>query len=476
MSNASNTVTLFETLWAELGGAPATLSTLSIDGPTEILPSVYPVTSFAAATVGLATLAVAEWFALRSGDPLAAVSVDRSHAAIAFRSERYLERPALAWPPLWDPIAGDYATRDGFIRLHTNYPHHRAAAERVLGADQNRDQVRASVARMEAATLEAAIVAEGGCAAMMHTRQEWSRHPQGKIISRSPTIEREISDSRATPRPQTTRAEPDSKRPLAGVRVLDLTRVIAGPTCTRVLAAWGADVLRIDPVGFEDPDLLIADTTVGKRCAALDLRDGDGRRRFEQLLAEADVLVHGYRSDALADLGYDSATVRSRNAALVVAALDAYGFDGPWRARRGFDSLVQMSCGIAERGRAVFGTDVPKPLPAQALDHGGGYLLAATVCRSLCDTATGQRAIDARLSLAGTAKALMAMGETGDPETPEPSPDVVEAFHVEETGVFGRIRRVACPGRIGEAVPHWTRPAGRIGSDEPRWSDGESRP
>jgi hypothetical protein len=460
---------LVKTLWAEVGGNTASLSALSITGSKEVLPSVYPVTEFAAATVGLATLAVAEWATVRSGAPLATVSVDRAHAAIAFRSERYLERPMHAWPSLWDPIAGDYVTRDGFIRLHTNYAHHRAAADRVLGSENTRDQVEKAVARMDSLELEAAIVSEGGCAAMMRTQTEWSQHPQGEAVGNVPTIDRDVVPFAGTrPGPSSSEAA-DPSRPLTGIRVLDLTRVIAGPVCTRFLAAWGADVLRVDPVGFLEADLLMADTTVGKRCTTLDLRDKEGRQQFDSLLARADVVVHGYRSDALSRLGYDSSALRRNNPSLVIGTLDAYGFVGPWSTRRGFDSLVQMSCGIAARGQNIFGTELPKPLPAQALDHGSGYLLAAAVCRSLCDARTQADSIDVRVSLAGTAKALMSMGESGDPLAPEPAAQLIESFQLAESGPFGQIRRVACPGRIGKWSPRWDRSAVWIGSDDAIW-------
>ncbi len=471
---------LFPSLWSNLGGSPALLSSLTFDEGRINLPSVYPVSEFAATTVGLATLAVSEWEALRNESEIRSSRIDCDHASLAFRSERYLARPAEPWPSLWDPMAGDYATRDGFIRLHTNYPHHRAAAERVLGSGEDHDRVAREIARRDAVPLESEVVAEGGCAAALHSQEEWQAHPQGSVVHAQPPFDlmspvasllvSETVSGSSTARDRLGRAP--IGRPLAGVRVLDLTRVIAGPTCTRLLAAWGADVLRIDPVGFDEGAGLLADTTVGKRCAALDLREAKARQRFAMLVAEADVLVVGYRSDALGALGFDRATLREANPLLVIAALDAYGFEGPWKARRGFDSLVQMSCGIAARGQAVYGTAMPKPLPAQALDHGTGYLLAAAVCRGLTQAHAQGACVDAQLSLAGTATALMDMGENGDPEAPEPVPSDVEPYLLEESGPFGAIRRVACPGKIGDDHPEWTRPAGQLGADAAEWPTG----
>ncbi|MFK7897722.1 MAG: CoA transferase [Myxococcota bacterium] len=459
-----------------LAGPSDLLEALSFRDGSVVLPSVYGVSDFAAATIGLASLAVAEWEVLRREETLGqvgeigAVEIDRDHASVAFRSERYLARPAKAWPSLWDSMAGDYPTRDGFIRLHTNYPHHRAAAERVLGPGEDRTRIDQVIARLDAAELEREIVAEGGCAAAMHSAAEWAEHPHGRIISSAPPLTLARSARQAESRPHRPLPPAPAGRPLAGIRILDLTRVIAGPTCTRFLAAWGAEVLRIDPLGFDEGEALLADTTVGKRCAGLDLKQDEGQKRFEALIAEADALVVGYRSDALDALGLTTEVLRKANPRLVIAALDAYGFEGPWRARRGFDSLVQMSCGIAARGQAVYGTTMPKPLPAQALDHGTGYLLAAAVCRGLTETRRNDKIVDARLSLAGTAQALMAMGEIGDPERPEPSDAEVEPFLVREEGHFGQIQRIACPGRIAGVPPKWTRPAGPLGLDSPDWA------
>lgn len=491
---------LREHLWQQMGGAPEHLDTLSFEGPKEILPSVFGVTELAGSTIGLATLAVAEWRDRLEADAASTkrtngsvaqgrsasapspdvVRIDRTHAGIAFRSERYLERPGLEWPSLWDSMAGDYATRAGFIRLHTNYAHHRAAAERVLGPGDDREDLARRIEAWSAEDLESEIVAAGGCAAAQRAASAWAAHPQGRLLVGEPTLQRQAAEppsswrsaepvlDRILRRRHADRA-PRDDRPLQGVRVLDLTRVIAGPVCTRFLAAWGATVLRIDPPGFAETDPLVAETTAGKRCAGLDLRDAKDREVFRSLVAEADILVHGYRSDALPGLGFDTAALREIHPTLVIARLDAYGFEGPWSTRRGFDSLVQMSCGIADRGQAFFGTDSPKPLPAQALDHGSGYLLAAAVCRALCDLHAGGSGADIQLSLAGTAQALMSLGEIGDPECPEPDRETVRRFLVEEVGDFGRIERVACPGSLGGQRPFWNRPASRLTTGTRTW-------
>jgi crotonobetainyl-CoA:carnitine CoA-transferase CaiB-like acyl-CoA transferase len=188
---------------------------------------------------------------------------------------------------------------------------------------------------------------------------------------------------------------------------LDLTRVLAGPVATRFLAGLGAEVLRLDPPGWDEPGVL-PDVTLGKRRTRLDLRTRAGRDRFEALLRGADLLVHGYRPGALDGLGWDAAHRQALRPGLVEVSLNAYGWDGPWRDRRGFDSLVQMSCGIAEAGMARLGKEKPFPLPVQALDHACGYIMAAAALISLRRRReTGMGSIT-RLSLARVARLLLA--------------------------------------------------------------------
>jgi hypothetical protein len=456
---------LLERLWLALGGAPEALDELTLHGPERLLPSVYEVSALAAASIAASLLAIAELHAVRNDAARRRVELDRRHAAAAFRSERYLS--ALGWqlPAPWDAIAGDYPAQDGFIRLHTNYAHHRDAVLRVLGVAASREAIRAAVLAWRGEELEEAVVAAGGCAAIMRTPPAWSAHPQGRALAQESLLA--IRTRRGTRPGFVTRASPVA--PLAGVRVLDLTRVIAGPVCTRMLAGYGADVLRIDPPGFEEVGALLAETTVGKRRAQLNLREASDRDTFERLLTDADVLVHGYRSDALAKLGFGPERLRAINPNLISVSHDAYGFTGPWSTRRGFDSLVQMSCGIAWRGAEAAGSQRPAPLPAQALDHGTGYLLAAAACRSLIRLLTEQLVSDVRLSLAGTAKLLMDLGDEGRPDTADFSSADAEPWLEHAATAFGGIRRVRCPSGIEGVAPNWLHPAGPLGVDRASW-------
>jgi crotonobetainyl-CoA:carnitine CoA-transferase CaiB-like acyl-CoA transferase len=454
-------------LWRALGGDQARTRGVSLSGPRHVLPSLYDVTGLSVGGVAAAALAVAELHGLRRGVETPAVELGSEEAALAFRCELYLQPLGWALPPVWDRLAGVYRTREGFIRLHTNYAHHRDAALRVLGTDAEREAVATAVARWSAEQLEAAVVRAGGCAAAMRGPGEWRAHPQGAAVVQKPLVRRQPSASGTGP-PGWATATPGD-RPLSGIRVLDLTRVIAGPLATRWLAAYGAEVLRLDPPGFEEVGALIPETTVGKRRARLDLRAPSGRAVFDQLLGDADVLVHGYRTEALARLGYDRERLRADYPELIVTQHNAYGFEGPWRDRRGFDSLVQMSCGIAARGMEVGASDAPRPLPAQALDHATGYLLAAATCRALSERLVHGRVVYSRLSLARTAHALMSHGEVGRLDIPEPAAEVVARYLERADSDLGPLRRVRVPGRIEGVAARYAVPAGSLGSHPARF-------
>ncbi|WP_264211240.1 CoA transferase [Leisingera thetidis] len=414
--------------------------------------SAFAVTELANASIAAVGLELARLIAALNLAPAAPeVSVDQRLASLWFSSSF---RPA-GWtlPSLWDSIAGAYGTRDGWIRLHTNLPHHRRAALQVLGCAGGREAVTAAVKHWQADSLESQIVAAGGVAAAMRSRADWLNHPQGRAVAAEPLIHW------VSPRPLQLRDRPQAtaERPLAGLRVLDLTRVLAGPVSSRTLAGFGAEVLRIDPPGWDEPGV-ITDISLGKRMAALDLTKGEDRLLFEHLLAQADVLVHGYRPGALDGLGYDQEARRQIAPNAVETTLDAYGWTGPWAARRGFDSLVQMSTGIADAGRNWAGTANPHPLPVQAMDHATGYLMAAAVLSALASAARGAAVPAARLSLARTAELLAGMEKTAaGAEFTEPA-DSDFGREVENSS-WGPGHRLAAPLSLDSAAMRWDLPA-----------------
>ncbi len=431
------------------------------------LPSWFAVTDLAVGSIATAGLMLARFVETSLNTPALPITngsiiVDRRLASFWFGMTL---RP-IDWeiPPAWDPIAGDYRTKDGWIRLHTNAPLHRKAALSVLGQYNDRAALESIVAKWSADELEDAIMEANGCAATMRDLVSWEQHPQGHAVSQDPLI---IWNNHGTV--DVKRHNPQPTRPLSGIKVLDLTRVLAGPVAGRFLAAYGADVLRIDPPIWEEPGV-IPEVTLGKRCAELDLKDKNDRTIFEKLLSEADVLLHGYRPQALIGLGYDPETLRSINPGIIDVSLNAYGWSGPWSNRRGFDSLVQMSCGIADFGMAMSDADKPVPLPVQALDHATGYLLAGAILHSLREYRQTGKVLSARLSLARVAHLLCQtqrpiLSKGLHPETPEDiSPEI-------EKTSWGLAQRIKFPLTIEGIPSFWNYPASALRSSQPVWLD-----
>jgi len=444
-------------LWRWAGGEPEALAHLDLVDEGQVLPSTFAVTRAAAAAVGATTLAAAQLWRDRGGAPdNPRVRVGGRESAVAFRSERYLR---VALEPGIDGRTGDYPTRDGWIRLHCNYPAHREAAQRVLGPTWQTDG-------WSAEELEQAVVDAGGAAAALRSGRAWADHPQGSVVARLPLIGRVRLGVEGAPLAP-------AARPLAGVRVLDLSRVIAGPVAGRTLAAHGAEVLRVGSDHLALLPELVVDTGFGKRFTHLDLRRSEGRDALLRLVAQADVVVQAYRPGALARLGLAPEQLAAVRPGLTVVDISAWGQAGPWRERRGFDSLVQMACGIADEGRIAAGdpTGPPRPLPAQVLDHATGYLAALGAIQALRHrhaTGGGSHVV---VSLAATAAWLQGLPRVPDGlAVPDPGPSDVEDLLLRDETPYGLVTHVRPPGHIDGAPLGWAIPPSRPGADPPSWS------
>jgi crotonobetainyl-CoA:carnitine CoA-transferase CaiB-like acyl-CoA transferase len=334
---------------------------------------------------------------------------------------------------------------------------------RTLGTSEDFDAVATALAERSAEDIEERVFAAGGIAAAVRPLGAWRAHAQGQALATEPLIAHQIVGEAAP------RTRPASELPASGVRVLDLTRVIAGPVCTRFLAALGAEVLRVDPP--RHPDMLpgvAADSLLGKRSAVLDLGGNDGLSTLKRLLDRTDVIVSGYRPGALERFGLSAEALAVRHPGLVIVELNAWGHSGPWSGRRGFDSVVQAPTGIAEAESRTGA--VPGALPCQLLDHGTGYLAAAAVFdglrRQSAEGATHLR----RLSLARTAMWLTSTSSTEAPTTepgsdPDPPPWLTEFDSAE-----GPVTAVTPPGSIDDRPLRWPFPLTGYGNDPPRWS------
>ncbi len=363
-------------------------------------------------------------------------------------------------PDVWDRFARDYRTSDGRVRFHTNAAHHRNAALSVLGEVGSVEAAIEKAAQWKSAALEEAIYRAGGCAVQLRTAQEWQRHEQGKAVAAEPIIQWGHGTSN-----DMSWVPEGSSRPLAGLKVLDLTRVIAGPVATRFLAGCGAQVLRVDPPDWSDGALEV-DMTVGKACAGLDLRQADDQATFSSLVAEAHVLVHGYRADVLDRLGFGRSKLHAINPRLLSVGLNAFGWTGAWRNRRGFDSLVQRSTGLA----VELGDDVVA-LPYQILDHSTGYLTATAVVQAVRARLFGVAVESARLSLARQAQLLLEVGVTAGSVPRLTSTETVGAVSTLgqpiEPSPWGDVRRFPPPFSIDGVQTGWTMPAQTLRSSEP---------
>ncbi len=482
-------------VWQGLGGDAGALDRLTITGPEHTLASPFAVTAAAVASVAAATLATAElWH--RRGGPLAPASVDSRHVAFACCSERYVAVEGRDLGDVWDPIAGVYRATDGWVRLHTNFRAHRAAALRALGLGDDADRVRvaAAVAGERAQDLEQRVYDAGGCAAALRSMAVWRASAQARALGERPLVgmadlgapaPASGPDGSGAGRWVRRRGGEAPARPLEGLRVLDLTRVIAGPVAGRFLAAHGAEVVRIDGPVPEDSAVLVADTTVGKRAASVDLATPAGRVAFEALLDRADVVLCAYRPAAMAALGLDPPELARMRPGLVVGTLSAYGGTGvgPWGERRGFDSLVQMVTGIADEGRRAHGATggrdgdagddaPPVPLPVQLLDHASGYLLAAGVVRALARGGDDGRSREVQVSLAGTSCWLDSLGRAGAPDVPPLPAERPDDLAVRLDGPLGTSHHITCPGSVEGAPPRWGSGPVPLGHDAPTWAAG----
>jgi crotonobetainyl-CoA:carnitine CoA-transferase CaiB-like acyl-CoA transferase len=475
------------------GRLPAGLEVLWVSGTPGLLPSRLPVEETAIACTAAALLAAAALHAQRGGDGgsrgAPAARLDRAHVAAAFRSEAYLRIGGEQAGPGFAPLSRFWRTADGWVRTHGNYPWHRAALLRALGCGDAQDAdvqdagasdaVAAALAELGAREAEDLVTGAGGVAAAVRAESAWRDEPPGRSVAATALVEpRAIAG--APPR-----WRPAGPLPASGVRVLDLTRVIAGPVATRYLAALGADVLRLDAPGRPELTAHAYDGLPGKRSALLDFGTAGGHARLHELLAAADVLVHGYRPHALERFGLGAQALAERHPGLVVVGLSAWGSSGPWGARRGFDSIVQAASGIA-MAESPDG-ERPGALPCQLLDHGTGYLCAAAALRALARQSVRGGTQFRELSLARTAHWLLGQprvtlpGETsprdtlpGDgsaaPGSQARAGEAAPAWLTTLDSAAGAVTTVRPPGQLDGEMLSWPARLSRYGGDEAVWA------
>ncbi|MDJ0386698.1 CoA transferase [Roseomonas sp. E05] len=443
---------------------------VALPGDEPGLPSSFRVGAAAQASIAAAALAAAE-IHRRRGGPAQHVEVPLRHALAEFRSERHLRLDDAPPPDPWDALAGLYRCGEGgAVRLHTNFPHHRDGILALLGGlPPEREAVAAALRGWSAAAFEEAAAEAGLCVAMLRDFAGWEAHPQGRALAGQPplVIER-MGDAPPTPLP------PFGARPLAGLRVLEMTRIVAGPVAGRCLAAHGAEVLHVSAAHLPSIPGLDMDTGRGKRTARLDLRQENGAARLRELLQGADIFLQSYRPGALAGRGFGEAAMAALRPGLICVSLSAYGHRGPWAGRRGFDSLVQTATGFNHAEAEAAGTPgQPRPLPCQALDHASGYLLALGAMAALLRRAEEGGSWRVRVSLAATGQWLRGLGRVADGfAAPDPGQaEVADLLEESESG-FGRLRAIRHAARMSATPARWEAPAMPLGSHEAAWIGG----
>lgn len=426
-------------------------------GADPVLRTPYRVGAAGAAALAAVGLAASELWSLRTGRRQQ-VAVDLRAAAASLRSGYYLKIDGKAPPAPWDPMSGFYPVRDGrWISIHCNFPNHRAAALEVLGTAEDRAKANEASQRWDGTELEDAIHAAGGCAGLARHAQEWVAHPHAAAVAAQPLLEiLKIGDAPPLPLPE-------GDRPLAGIRVLDLTRVLAGPTCARTLAEHGADVLKITAAHLPDSGAIELDTGLGKLAAHLDLRTPEGVATLRGLLRGADVFSQSYRPGALAGRGFSPEEAAKLRPGLVYVSLNAWGQTGPWKDRRGFDSIVQTVSGMAyasgEGGN-------PRLMPCSAIDYVSGTLMAFGAMAALARRAREGGSWLVRVGLARTGKWIVDRGTVDPAGAPAEEGAGLVMQTQSPAGLISHLKPVV---QLSETPPRWARPPVPLGHHRPEW-------
>lgn len=455
------------TIWRDFALPAEALGHLDLIEGRAGLPSSFAVGTAAQTSVAAAGLAAAEIWHRCTGDRQT-VSVDMRDAELECSAYFSLDGKQRE---LWHKFSGLYPCggdrTPGWVRIHANFEHHRDGALKLLGFSSaeglGRTDVERALRAWSAEDYEQAAAEAGLAVAALRHFDEWDAHPQARAIARLPLMSIEkigAADPVAWP------ALSAGGLPLEGLHVLELTRILAGPVAGRTLAAYGADVMLVN-----SPDLpnieAIPDTSRGKLSTHINLKTLAGRDQLQKLLADAHVFVQGYRPGGLEALGFGPADAARIRPGIVYVSLSAYGHEGPWAGRRGFDSLVQSATGFNLAEAEAFGSAAPKAMPYQILDYASGFLMAFGAAAALWRQQTEGGSWHVRVSLAQTARWLREFGRFA-PDLTVARPDF-EALVADYPSGFGHLRAMPHAARFSATPPHWERPSMPPGTHPPVW-------
>ncbi len=420
----------------------------------------------AAALVAVGAASDTLW-RLRGGRPQR-LGIDVRAAAASLLSFALQRAPGLVAEREARPTVALYRARDGaWVHLHGGFPHQREGTLWLLGCADEADAIAGVVAGWDAAELEDALADARLCGVMLRSAAEWGAHPQGIALARTPLVELlRLGDADPIPLPGPG-ARVTGARPASGVRVLDLTRVLAGPTCARTLAEHGAEVLHVRSPRLPSIEPFVVDTNPGKRSCHLDLDRAEDLARLRMLVREADGFSQGYRSGALERRGLGPDALAALRPGIIAVSINCYGHDGPWAARPGWEQLAQTATGMAhEHG----GTDSASIVPAAVNDYGTGHLAALGVMCALARRAREGGSWHVRVSLARTAQWILSLPRTAPGATPGGlDPAVLQAHQIEMDTAWGRLVRLGPILRMSETPPRWASPPVPLGQHAPSW-------
>ncbi|RAQ67360.1 CAIB/BAIF family enzyme [Aspergillus flavus] len=463
-------------LWTKLGLPATSLEKLQLPGQGLGLPSSFKIAHIAQASIGLSALLAAQVYAYRTNSALPTVTVPLQHAAIEFKSERLYTLAGKPAPSPWGPIGGLHKTSDGYVRVHDSFPNHRDGALALVGCEPNatRAELGSKIEKWRSVDLETAAFDNNLVISALRSYSQWDVLPQARMITDFPITLRKLCDG-PVGLPSTMQSPPD--KALRGLRVLEVSRVIAAPLSGRTLSAHGADVLWVTSPNLPDLPTMDRDFGRGKRTIQLDLDTPTDQDTFSQLLEGAHVFVQGFRPGSLSHRGYSPSALSKRfqHRNIICANMSAYGPDGPWSDKRGFDSLIQTCAGMNVSEAEHFGAgEAARPTPCQALDHAGGYFLAAGITAALYKQATEGGSWQVDVSLAGVMKYLRSLGQYDGKSGFETqdftcTKDVPEQYlETRDTG-FGVMTAIRHSASIEGVDVGWDIMPNPLGSDEKKW-------
>ena len=462
----------FSTLSAIAGWPDDYQQQIQISGGTDpVLPTPFKITETSTAALSAVGLAINDLWEIRTGKRQD-IGINSRQATASLRSGKYMDMDQAPVSTERNPVMGVYPAKNGrWSYLHCNFPNHRAAALQVLGVAEDKEEVRRAVSQWDALELEEAIIAAKGAGGMVRSMEEWAHHPQAAAIGSLPLMEIiKIADSPPEPLPE-------GDRPLSGVRVLDLTRVLAGPTCARTMAEHGADVLKITASHLPNIGYQEYDTGHGKLSANLDLRDNSDLETLHGLIRDTDIFSQGYRPGTLGDRGLSPESLAKIRPGIIYISLSAFSHLGPWSSRRGFDTVVQTVSGITDRQGHLFpGAETgPQFYPVSAIDYLTGYLMAFGGLVALARRAREGGSWLVRISLAQTGRWLVDQGQVPETELngvpSEFSDSEIKQWSTSSQTPIGKLGHLSPVLELSETRAHWARPSVPLGYNDPTWPE-----